>query len=540
MMMNKTNILLILNDDMGFSDIGCYSGEMDTPNLNKLAENGLRFTQFYNTARCSPSRASLLTGLHPHQTGIGVLTYDQGPEGYAGDLNKNCVTIAEVLQANGYCTYMSGKWHVARELNKPTDSWPMQRGFDHFYGTIIGAGSYYDPNTLTRGNENIENEPKENDEFYYTDAISNQAVQYIKAHAENNPDKPFFQYVAYTAPHWPLQAFEEDIAKYKGRFDEGWDRLREQRMQRMVDMGIINSSWKLSGRDPSQPAWEAAENKEWRKRCMEVYAAQIDRMDQGIGRIIQSLEETDQLDNTLIIFLSDNGSCAEDIPSWVTQEEMVDNLQLARSHTRKGEKVQFGNRPDIMPGAEDTYQSYETAWANLSNTPFRYYKHWVHEGGIATPLIMHWPKKIRDKGALRHSPGQLPDIMASILEVANVKYPESYKGHEIFPLEGKSLIPLIDKDKPDRGSLYWEHEGNAAIRKDQWKLVKAYPGPWELYDMNKDRTELNDLSGHYPEKVKEMVKEYEAWAERCGVIPREKILELMEKDKSKKAFWEKD
>jgi len=538
--MSSPNILLILNDDMGFSDLGCYGGEMNTPNLNKLAQNGLRFSQFYNTARCSPSRASLLTGLHPHQVDIGVLTYDQGPEGYAGDLSKNCVTIPEVLKESGYSTYMSGKWHVARELNEPTDSWPLQRGFDRFYGTIIGAGSYYDPNTLTRGNINIEEEPKQEDNFYYTDAISDQAVQFIKKHAAKDDDNPFFQYVAYTAPHWPLHAHEDDIAKYEGRFDDGWDKLREQRMQRLVDIGIVESSWALSDRDPTQPEWESAENKEWLKRRMEVYAAQIDRMDQGIGRIINSLEETGQLENTLIIFLSDNGACAEDIPTGVTKEEMVENLQLARSKTRKGEEVQFGNDPDIMPGPENTYQSYGRAWANLSNTPFRFYKHWVHEGGIATPLIMHWPDKIQDSGGLRHSPGQLPDIMATIVEVADGNYPGTYDGHDILPLEGESLVPLFREDQRNRDPLYWEHEGNAAIRKGKWKLVKDYPNDWELYDMQDDRTELSDLSEQYPDRVKNMIDEYENWADRCGVIPREKILQLMKDDQSREAFWEKD
>ncbi len=539
-MPDKPNILLILNDDMGFSDLGCYGGEIDTPNLNSLAEKGLRFTQFYNTARCSPSRASLLTGLHPHQTGIGVLTYDQGPEGYAGDLNKWCVTIPEALKQNGYRTYMSGKWHVASELNNPSDSWPKQRGFDQFYGTIIGAGSYYDPNTLTRGNENIEEEPRQDDTFYYTDAISDQAVRYINGHAKQSPDTPFFQYVAYTAPHWPLHAFEEDIARYKGRFDGGWDELREQRMQRMVDMGIIDSSWQLTDRDPTQPEWEDAEDKAWQLRRMEVYAAQIDRMDQGIGRIVQSLKETGQLDNTLIIFLSDNGACAEGIPPEVTEEELVNNLQLARSHTRAGAKVRFGNRPDIMPGAEDTYQSYETAWANLSNTPFRLYKHWVHEGGISTPLIMHWPQGIQDGGTLRQTPSQLPDIMATILDITDAPYPQAYDGHDVLPLEGESLLPVIDGDRSSHGPLYWEHEGNAAVRKGKWKLVRDYPDSWELYDMEQDRTELNNVVNKFPNKAEEMIEDYKLWAERCGVIPREKILALMEKDRSRKAFWEKE
>lgn len=535
----RPNVLLILNDDMGYSDLKCYGGEINTPNLDGLAKNGVRFTQFYNTARCSPSRASLLTGLHPHQTDVGVLTYDQGPEGYAGDLNQKCVTIAEALKTGGYHTYMSGKWHVASELNKPSESWPKQRGFDKFYGTIIGAGSYYDPNTLTRGNDNIEEEPHNKDDFYYTDEISDQAAQYIEEHVEKHPQEPFFEYVAYTAPHWPLQAPEEDIETYKGRFDAGWDRLREKRLERMVDMGIIEPFWKLTDRDPTQPEWSDAENKAWRLRCMEVYAAQIDRMDQGIGRIIKSLEETDQLDNTLILFLSDNGACAENIPPDVTEDELVNKLQIARSHTRKGEKVQFGNYPHIMPGSEATYQSYETAWANLSNTPFRLYKHWVHEGGISTPLIMHWPEKVKDSGALRHTPGQLPDIMATILDATGVDYPRNYKDRPILPLEGKSLIPVVNEEAlPDRG-LFWEHEGNAAIRLGKWKLVRDYPGPWELYDMSQDRTELNDLAKKFPGKVEEMAKQYEHWASRCGVIPREKILDLMEKDQARKAFWER-
>lgn len=539
-MSEQPNILLILNDDMGYSDIGCYGGEMDTPNLDELADNGTRFTQFYNTARCSPSRASLLTGLHPHQTDIGVLTYNQGPEGYAGDLNKNCVTMAEVLRNQGYRTYMSGKWHISSELNTPSDSWPKQRGFDHFYGTIIGAGSFYDPNTLTRGNENIEHEAKEDLDFFYTDAISDQAVNYIEEHQKTAPDQPFFQYVAYTAPHWPLHAHEEDIEKYKGRFDEGWDVLREKRMKRMKTMGIIDDSWDLSDRDPSQPAWEEASDKEWRLRCMEVYAAQIDRMDQGIGRIMDSLKNTGQLDNTLVIFLSDNGACAEDIPSDVTKEEMVDQLQLARDKTRRGEEVLFGNRPDVMPGAENTYQSYETAWANLSNSPFRLYKHWIHEGGISTPLIMSWPEGIKEKGVLRHSPGQLPDIMATILDITGSEYPETYNGHEIHPLEGSSLMPIVEDDTPKNNPLFWEHEGNAGIREGQWKLVRDYPGDWELYDMANDRTELMDVAHKHPEKVAAMADRYNEWANRCGVIPREKILELMRRDSTKKAFWEKD
>jgi arylsulfatase len=531
------NILLILNDDMGFSDIGCYGGEIETPNLDRLAHNGLRYSQFYNTARCSPSRASLLTGLHPHQTGIGILTYSTGPEGYAGNLNRNCVTIAEVLKKKKYKSYLSGKWHIASSLTEPTDAWPLQRGFDEFFGTIIGAGSFYHPNTLTRGNENVEHEAEQNPEFFYTDAISDQAADFIRSHKDRHPDRPFFQYVAYTAPHWPLHAHEEDIAKYKGRFDAGWDKLREERLERLVKSGMVHANWTLTDRDPTQPAWTEAEHREWLLRCMEVYAAQIDRMDQGIGRILAALEETGQLENTLIIFLSDNGACAEDIPEGVTVKELVDQLMIAKATTRTGEPVRFGNYPDIMPGGEDTYQSYGTAWANLSNTPFRLYKHWIHEGGIATPLIMHWPAGIREAGALRHHPGQLTDIMATILDVTQAEYPQIYEGNAIQPYEGESLVPSFSTDDTSRGPLFWEHEGNAAVRVGQWKLVRKYPGSWELYDMDADRTEMNDLAAQHPDKVRELSELYAAWTERCGVIPREKILEYMAQQEGT-AFWE--
>ncbi len=538
-MKNKPNVLLILNDDMGYSDLGCYGGEIDTPNLDRLAQHGLRFSQFYNTPRCSPSRASLLTGLYPHQTGIGILTYPTGPEGYAGDLNRNCISIAEVLRDNGYRTYLSGKWHVSSNLVRPTDSWPMQRGFDEFYGTIIGAGSFYNPNTLTRGNDNVEHEVEKDESFFYTDAISDQAAVYVKEHMANHADQPFFQYVAYTAPHWPLHARDEDIGKYKGRFDAGWDKLREDRMARMIEIGIIDENWKLTDRDPSQPEWREAKKKPWLLRCMEVYAAQIDRMDQGIGRIIEALEKTDQIDNTLILFLSDNGACAEDIPDKVSAEEIVNELMIARSHTRKGEEVIFGNIPEIMPGPENTYQSYGTAWANLSNTPFRLYKHWTHEGGISTPLICHWPYGIQDAGGLRHTPGHLPDIMKTILDITGSDYPDEFEGHRIPSPVGHSLKTVFENDELVERPLFWEHEGNAAIRYGKWKLVRKYPFPWELYDMETDRTEMNNLAIGYPNIVEKLSKQYTDWTKRCNVIPRENILEMM-KQLPNKAFWEED
>jgi len=540
---SKPNVLLILNDDMGYSDIGCYGGEVQTPHLDRLAAGGLRFSQFYNTARCSPSRASMLTGLHPHQTGVGILTYDSGPEGYAGNLNQHCVTIPQALKTNGYRTYMSGKWHVASSLTTPTDTWPLQRGFDAFYGTIIGAGSFYDPNTLTRGNDNAEHEAHA-EGFFYTDAISDQAVAYIEQHARDHADTPFFEYVAYTAPHWPLHAHDEDIAKYKGRFDKGWDALREERLAKLVASGLLKDSWQLTERDPGQPPWRQAEADEqfraWTLRCMEVYAAQIDRMDQGIGRILAALERTGQADNTVVIFLADNGACAEDIPESVTVDELVNKLMIARALTRSGELVHFGNNTDRMPAPENTYQSYGTAWANLSNTPFRLYKHWIHEGGISTPLIVYWPQGITDKGGLRHAPGYLPDIMATILDLTGTPYPRTFDGHAIAPLEGQSLVPVFRQDGHERPAMFWEHEGNAAVRIGQWKLVKRYPDAWELYDMEGGRTELHDLAAIHPGRVAEMARQYDAWAARCGVIDREKIVALMRNQGVTRAFWEKD
>jgi arylsulfatase len=310
----KPNIVLILNDDMGYSDLGCYGGEVHTPNLDKLASGGLRFTQFYNTARCCPSRASMLTGLHPHQTGVGHMMSDDGLEGYRGDLNNRCVTIAEALKSAGYETYMSGKWHITRHIGPdgPKHSWPCQRGFDRFYGIITGAANYWKPNTLNRDNDAIAHDELL-EGYFITDAISDEAATFIRSHIKEKPHQPFFTYVAYTAPHWPLHAHEEDMARYEGRFAAGWDQLREERLLRMRDMEILKETWALSDRDPTQPPWQDASHKAWNQRRMEVYAAQIDRMDQGIGRVVQALEETHQLENTLILFLSDNGGCAEEL-----------------------------------------------------------------------------------------------------------------------------------------------------------------------------------------------------------------------------------
>ena len=520
-MASNPNIILILNDDMGYSDLGCYGGEIQTPHLDSLAANGLRYTQFYNTARCCPSRASLLTGLYPHQADVGHMMGDDGVDGYLGDLNPDTVTIAEALKTAGYATCMSGKWHVTRFTEGPKHNWPCQRGFDDYYGILAGAANYYQPRTLTRNNESVQ---PEGDDYFLTDAISAEAARQVREHAEKRPSTPFFQYVAYTAPHWPLHAHSEDVARYAGRFDAGWDELRRSRLQRMIDLGIIDTGWELTERDPRVLPWENAVDREWELRRMEVYAAQIDRMDQGIGRILRALEETDQWDDTLIIFLADNGGCAEELAPRAGGTGAGRN-SIATEKTRDGREVQRGNDPGVMPGGEETYQSYGIPWANVSNTPFRLYKHWVHEGGIATPFIAHWPAGIRSKGELRHQPAQLPDVMATFLDVAGAEYPTSRPGRDVKPLEGFSMTATFTGEPHSREVLYWEHEGNAAIRKGRWKLVCKYPGDWELYDMDTDRTEIRDVLASHTDEVAELKGLYERWASRCNVRPWDELLE---------------
>ena len=522
-MTSKPNILLILADDMGFSDIGCYGSEIETPHLDRLAAQGVRFSQFYNTARCSPSRASMLTGLHPHQTGIGILTKDDRPHGYAGSLNDDCVTVAEILSAAGYATSLVGKWHLASNIRQVNGAWPTRRGFDHFYGTLAGSCSYYQPASLTRGEINAEAEATEQPDYYYTDAIAHEACSFVREQSEAN--KPFFMYVAYTAPHWPLQASEEDIAKYRGRYDEGWDVLRERRMQRLRESGLLADAVKECERDPEEPAWEDAEHKAWEARRMEVYAAQVHRMDQGIGDILATLEQTGQLENTLVFFLSDNGACAEVLPLDGSVEAFKKRRpDLARLKPRNGRDLQVGNEPSIVPGPEDTYTSYGRAWANLSNTPFRLYKRWTHEGGISTPLIVNWPAGELNNGAIVRAPFQLTDILPTILEAAQVAYPEKNKDRDIPECEGLSFLPVLRGEKATEHTLYWEHTGNAAIRHGRWKLVREYPSAWELYDMQTDRAEKTDLAGLNQDLVRKLVAQWETWANRVGVRPWDKVL----------------
>ena len=527
----RPNVVIVLVDDMGFSDIGCYGGEVHTPNIDALAAVGVRMTQFYNTARCSPSRASLMTGLHPHQTGIGILNYDDAPDGYPGTLNDRCVTIAEALRPAGYRSYLSGKWHLASDIHHPSDSWPTRRGFDEFYGTLEGAGSFFQPRTLTRNETNVEHEA-DDPAFFYTDAISDNAAGFVRQHGTDHADTPFFLYVAYTAPHWPLHALEQDIAKYAGRFSAGWDQLRQERLQRQIAMGLISEDWPLTDRDPRVPAWSDVTDQEWEAARMAVYAAQVDRMDAGVGRIVDELRRQDVFDDTLFIFLSDNGGCAEEMPI-ETAQEFVTTYVTFDSVTRDGRPVRPGNDPSIVPGGEDTYATCGRSWANLSNTPFREYKHWIHEGGIAAPFVVSWPTGLGEPAAIRTQPHQLPDVLATVLDVAGADYPVGYDGRDILPLEGVSMIPTFVQDpvEEDRGGdagrvLYWEHEGNSGARRGRWKLVRKHGRDWELYDMVTDRTELTDLATRHRDLVAELSATYDGWAERCGVIPREDVLAL--------------
>jgi len=545
---DRPNIIVILSDDMGYSDIGCYGGEIETPHLDGLAKGGVRFTQFYNTGRCCPTRGSLLTGLYPHQAGIGHMTSDYGIPSYEGRLNRQSLTLAEAAKLAGYRTYMAGKWHVTpydgKELANPKRSnWPLQRGFDRFFGTIHGAGSFFDPNSLTRDNEHItpdnDAEYQPDGTWYYTDAISDNTVRYIHDHASEHSEKPFLHYVAYTAAHWPMHALPEDIAKYEGKYDTGYAPVREARLKKLKALGLLPDHWEPA---PLVGDWSKVELKEWESACMEVYAAMVDNMDQGIGRIVKALKETDQYENTLILFMQDNGGCAETFgrgalvgplerPDKPTLPPMgKDELQteMIPPQSRDGYPLRRGD--GVMPGFPETEIGYGRNWANVSNTPFREYKHYVHEGGIATPLIAHWRagiaktgEKFRatEQGNLHDTPTHLIDIMATMVDLGKVPYPTHQGEEKITALEGISLKPALEgKALPREEPIFFEHEGNRAVREGQWKLVAlGVKGAWELYDMEADRAEMNNLIGSEQEVADRLIASYDTWATRAGVVP---------------------
>ncbi|MCZ6674757.1 MAG: sulfatase-like hydrolase/transferase, partial [Verrucomicrobia bacterium] len=455
--------------------------------------------------------------------------------------------IAEALKPAGYRTYLSGKWHVTpylfKEENPDKSNWPLQRGFDKFFGTIHGAGSFYDPNSLTRGNQYItpDNDPEYKPEgtWYYTNAIADNMVNYIQDHSENHGSAPFFAYVSFTAAHWPMHALPEDIVKYEGAYDKGYTPTRQARVKRLKELKLLPDNWEVS---PQVGNWDDVKSKEWESALMEVYAAMVDSLDRAIGRIVESLKATGQYENTLILFLQDNGGCAETFgrpqregplirPASPTLPPMGrDELQtnMVPPQSRDGYPLRRGE--GVMPGPPETEIGYGRNWANVSNTPFKEYKHYVHEGGISSPLIVHWPKGLvgkgeafrqTDQGPLYDSPAHLIDLMATAIDFGGAKYPKRKDGYKLIPLEGISLRPALSGKPLKRGKpIFWEHEGNRAVRDGKWKLVaKRVTGKWELYDMEKDRTEMNDLAEKNSTVASHMIAQYERWATERGVVP---------------------
>lgn len=491
---SRPNIIIVLVDDMGYSDVGCYGSEIETPHIDRLAAGGLRFTQFYNAGRCCPTRASLLTGRHPHQVGIGHMTEPPdsplGFEGaYQGFINENCVTIAEVLRGAGYRTLMTGKWHVGMHRR---ECWPLQRGFDRFYGCLSGAINYFKPGDgrgITLGNEPVETDKR----FYATDTFTDYACKFIKESVAED-DKPFFLYLAYNAPHWPLNAKWEDYQKYKGKYRDGWEPLMERRLAKQKSLGIFEDS--IVPATHVGPKWDSLQPKQREDldSIMAAYAGCVDSIDQNIGKLTRQLKELDQLDNTVIFFLSDNGACQEGGRLGSGSEKMVQDPPL---ETTGG--VRLG-----------------MAWANACNTPFRLYKHFLHEGGASTPLIVHWPKGIpqASRGTFVRQYAYLPDFMATCLEMSGGKYPT-----DIPKCEGASMLSLLQgEDEPiHTAPIFWEHEGNASVRWGDWKLVREYQKPWELYNLAADRTEMNDLATGNSDKRDEITAMWVSWAERNEV-----------------------
>jgi arylsulfatase len=500
----RPNIVLIMVDDMGYSDLGCYGGEIETPNIDQLAEDGLRFTQFYNQGRCCPTRATLMTGLQPHQVGIGHMTAPPGkPLGftgpYQGYLNDRCTTLAEVLKDAGYRTIMTGKWHLGADRKA---CWPLQRGFEKYYGCLSGAINYFKPGgdrALTEGNEPT---PVPED-FYATDTFTDKAIEYIDQVTGRQTggqgdaqqvDQPFFLYLAYNAPHWPLNAKWDDYLKYRGKYKDGWRALMEARNEKQRQLGILRD-----GTQPAEhpgPEWESLTPRQ-RDRLdavMAAYAGCLDSVDQNVGRLVSHLRSIGQLDNTVIFFLSDNGACQEGGRFGNGDEAMVKDPPL---ETVAGVRIGLN-------------------WAGACNTPYRKYKHFVHEGGACTPMIAHWPNGIptRDRGKLVRETAYLEDFMATVIDLSGGAYPST-----LPPALGNSITPLLaGQRKPIHDEpLFWEHEGNAAVRMGHWKLVREYEKPWELYDLSQDRTELNDLSAEKPKLRDRLIAMWEAWAKDTGV-----------------------
>lgn len=528
----RPNIVLIMADDLGYSDLECYGGEVRTPNLDYLAKNGLRYTQFYNTSRCCPTRASLLTGLYNQQAGIGKMTEAEGLPSYLGRLSDNTVTLAEVLKTAGYHTGMTGKWHVSNTFSQkdpkeqlawlnhqkqygdfsPLKQYPTARGFDKFFGTIWGVIDFFDPFSLVSGTTPIKEVPKD---YYHTDAINDTAVAYIEEWKKS--DQPFFLYVAHNAPHWPLHALPEDIEKYKDTYKGGWDAVREGRYKRMVKMGLIDpKTTRLSPREDAENSWAENPHKEWDAHAMAVHAAMIDRMDQGIGRIIDALRKTGKLENTLILFLSDNGASPEVAAAYGPGFDRA-------NQTRDGVPVSFDTKKEVMAGPQTNYASLGPVWANVANTPYRFAKAQSYEGGLRTPMIAFWPKGITTKkGGYAAQVGHVMDFMQTFVDISGAKYPSEYNGNKIMPTTGKSLVPSFKGvSAAGHQTLFNEHFGARYVRSGNWKMVSKNNDPaWHLYDLSKDNTELNDLAANNPDKVKELEGLWKEWADANKVFPK--------------------
>lgn len=490
----RPNVVVILVDDMGFSDIGCYGSEIPTPNLDALAAGGLRFTQFYNTGRCCPTRAALLTGLYSHQAGVGHMTGDYGTPGYRGALNDACVTLGDVARTAGYLSAMTGKWHSG---SKEPGMLPLAHGFDRFYGVPEGGGFYFQVKpgrTVQLNGETVASVDNPlPDGWYSTDAWTEYGLKFIDEAIA--ADKPFFLYLAENAPHFPLQASARDIARFRGKYRDGWEKLSEQRHKRQVEMGLIDPSWEKAGLPDGVAAWDDLSEQQQDRfdHIMATYAACVFAMDRAVGELVDGLKQRGRLDDTLILFMSDNGGCAESGPNGKSTGDPT----TAASNWFCGK-----------------------SWAWLQDTPFRKFKHYNHEGGIATPLIAHWPNGIAARGQWRRQPAHVIDILATLVDVCGAEYPTERGGTAILPMEGVSLVPAFANEPLRRGPLFWEHEGNAAVRRGDWKLVRlGGRGSWELYNLASDRTEQHNLAAEQPDRVAELEQLWLAWAKRCHASP---------------------
>ncbi|WP_324672765.1 arylsulfatase [Hymenobacter sp. GOD-10R] len=530
----RPNIIVVVADDLGYSDLGCYGGEISTPNLDKLAQSGLRFNACYNTGRCCPTRASLLTGLYPHQAGIGKMTFNEGAPGYVGSLNEHTVTIAEALRSAGYQTGMVGKWHISETIERKDkaeqlkwlahqvdfgdfaalNTYPTARGFDKYYGTIWGVVDYFDPFSLVYGNKPVKTVPKD---FYYTNALGDSAISFVDQFTKS--EKPFFLYVAYTAPHWPIQALPEDIKKYENMYKDGWQALRQKRYKRLIDQKLFDQvttplpEFMFPDKD-----WATNPNREWDAHAMAVHAAMVDRMDQSIGQLIADLKRKKQFDNTVILFLADNGASSED------PTEFGPGFDRAGS-TRDGQPVAFPKQKEVLPNGELVHAGIGEVWAHSLNTPFRYYKAKQHEGGIATPLIVHWPQGVQQPGRVVREPLHVIDMMSTFLDLAKASYPSTFQGRSITPSPGKSFVSLLTSAKAPaqrlHPELFWEHFGAAALRQQDWKIVRLNAqAPWELYDLKNNRSETKDLASQQPERVKAMSQRWQQLAEAYQAFPK--------------------